>query len=83
MGEDQSGLVKGALVLHHLANAGHLDRGSPVRTKTLPDRFIDHTIPEMYGCAGLTAADIAATVKQADKPPVRPKIINLARQLHG
>ena len=32
----------GALVLHHLAATGLLDRGLKVRTMTLPDVFIDH-----------------------------------------
>jgi 1-deoxy-D-xylulose-5-phosphate synthase len=56
----------GALVLHHLANSGGLDRGRAVRTLTLPDRFIDQASPAaMYADAGLTAADIARTVRQA------------------
>jgi 1-deoxy-D-xylulose-5-phosphate synthase len=56
----------GALVLHHLANSGGLDRGRAVRTLTLPDRFIDQASPAaMYADAGLTAADIARTIRQA------------------
>jgi 1-deoxy-D-xylulose-5-phosphate synthase len=56
----------GALVLHHLANSGALDRGLAVRTVTLPDRFIDHGSPaEMYAEAGMTANDIAATALRA------------------
>ncbi|MFN6977758.1 MAG: transketolase C-terminal domain-containing protein, partial [Gemmobacter sp.] len=56
----------GALVLHHLANSGGLDRGLRVRTMTLPDRFIDQAEPAvMYAWAGLTAADIARTVSAA------------------
>ncbi|MFN6980106.1 MAG: transketolase C-terminal domain-containing protein, partial [Gemmobacter sp.] len=56
----------GALVLHHLANSGGLDRGLRVRTMTLPDRFIDQAEPDvMYAWAGLTAADIARTVSAA------------------
>jgi 1-deoxy-D-xylulose-5-phosphate synthase len=56
----------GALVLHHLANTGGLDRGLRVRTMTLPDRFIDQAEPAvMYRWAGLTAEDIARTVAAA------------------
>jgi len=56
----------GAQVLHHLANAGLLDRGIAVRTVTLPDRFIDQAGPAaMYADAGMTAADIAATALDA------------------
>ena len=52
----------GAHVLHHLANAGALDRGLKVRTMTLPDRFIDQASPaDMYADAQLTANDIVAT----------------------
>ncbi len=53
----------GAMVLHHMANAGLLDGGVKVRTMTLPDRFIEQASPAaMYADAGLTAADIQATV---------------------
>ena len=56
----------GALVLHHLANSGGLERGRAIRTLTLPDRFIDQGSPaQMYEWAGLTAKDIARTVRQA------------------
>jgi len=56
----------GAMVLHHLANSGGLDRGLAVRTVTLPDRFIDHASPaQMYADAGMTAGDIAATALRA------------------
>ncbi|NGQ93228.1 1-deoxy-D-xylulose-5-phosphate synthase [Rhodobacter sp. HX-7-19] len=56
----------GALVLHHLANSGGLEKGRAIRTMTLPDRFIDQGSPaEMYAWAGLTAKDIAVRVKQA------------------
>ena len=56
----------GALVLHHLANSGGLEKGRAIRTMTLPDRFIDQGSPaQMYEWAGLTAKDIAATVRQA------------------
>jgi 1-deoxy-D-xylulose-5-phosphate synthase len=41
-----------------------LDGALKVRTMTLPDRFIDHASPEaMYAAAGLTADDIAATLR--------------------
>ena len=53
----------GAMVLHHMANAGLLDGGVKVRTMTLPDRFIEQASPAaMYADAGLTAADIQGTV---------------------
>ena len=56
----------GALVLHHLANRGALDRGLRIRTMTLPDKFIDQASPaDMYADAGLTAADIARTSIEA------------------
>lgn len=56
----------GAMVLHHMAGTGLLDRGPAVRTMTLPDRFIDHGTPaEMYAEAGLTAQDIADTALRA------------------
>jgi 1-deoxy-D-xylulose-5-phosphate synthase len=56
----------GAMVLHHLANEGWLDKSLAVRTVTLPDRFIDQASPDaMYADAGMTAGDIAATALQA------------------
>jgi 1-deoxy-D-xylulose-5-phosphate synthase len=56
----------GAMVLHHLANSGGLDRGLAVRTMTLPDRFIEQASPAaMYRDAGLTASDIARVALQA------------------
>jgi len=56
----------GAMVLHHLANAGWLDKSLAVRTVTLPDRFIDQAAPDaMYADAGMTAVDIAAMALQA------------------
>ena len=56
----------GALVLHHLANSGGLEKGRAIRTMTLPDRFIDQGSPaQMYDWAGLSAKDIAATVRRA------------------
>ncbi|NBE09038.1 1-deoxy-D-xylulose-5-phosphate synthase [Rhodobacter sp. CCP-1] len=56
----------GALVLHHLAKTGGLEKGRAIRTMTLPDRFIDQASPaQMYAWAGLTAKDIAATIRAA------------------
>jgi 1-deoxy-D-xylulose-5-phosphate synthase len=56
----------GALVLHHLANSGGLEKGRAIRTMTLPDRFIDQASPaQMYQWAGLSATDIVATVRAA------------------
>ena len=56
----------GALVLHHLANSGGLEKGRAIRTMTLPDRFIDQGSPaQMYEWAALSAKDIAATVRRA------------------
>ncbi len=56
----------GAFVLHHLADAGLLDRGLKVRTMVLPDVFIDQDKPEkMYADAGLDAAAIVAKVLAA------------------
>ena len=53
----------GSHVLHHLAVAGHLDRGLKVRPMVMPDTFIDHDKPErMYDRAGLNAAAIVRTV---------------------
>ena len=51
----------GAMVLHWLANAGHLDAGLAIRTLTLPDRFVDQATPaQMYADAGLAEKDIVA-----------------------
>jgi 1-deoxy-D-xylulose-5-phosphate synthase len=73
----------GAQVLHYLAGSGGLDRGRLIRTLTLPDKFIDQASPaEMYAEAGLTAADIAQTMRglgtklgQKPVPLARPKLI--------
>jgi 1-deoxy-D-xylulose-5-phosphate synthase len=73
----------GAQVLHYLAGSGGLDRGRLIRTLTLPDTFIDQASPaQMYAEAGLTAADIAATLRglaaklaQKPVPLARPKVI--------
>jgi 1-deoxy-D-xylulose-5-phosphate synthase len=49
-------------VLHHLAQAGLLDRGLKVRPLVLPDCFIEHDTPaRQYEAAGLTARHIADT----------------------
>jgi 1-deoxy-D-xylulose-5-phosphate synthase len=56
----------GSWVLNSLANGGLLDRGLKVRQMALPDRFIEHDSPEeQRRRAGLTAADIVATVASA------------------
>ncbi len=56
----------GSVVMHALARAGAFDRGLAIRAMCLPDRFIDQASPaEMYADAGMTAADIAATVRGA------------------
>ncbi len=56
----------GAAVMQHLAWAGLLDRGLRFRPMTLPDRFLEHDSPaKQWVDAGLTAKDIAATVKLA------------------
>jgi 1-deoxy-D-xylulose-5-phosphate synthase len=70
----------GAHVLHHLANSGQMEGGLAVRTLHLPDRFIDQASPAaMYAEAGLTAADIARTVRaamQKDRRAVpRPRLV--------
>ncbi|WP_431282144.1 1-deoxy-D-xylulose-5-phosphate synthase [Humitalea sp. 24SJ18S-53] len=56
----------GALVLHHLASRGLLDRGLKIRTLTLPDRLIDHDTPRrQYDEAGLNAPQIVAATLAA------------------
>ena len=56
----------GAAVMHHLAWAGLLDGHLRFRPMTLPDRFLEHDSPaKQWIDAGLTAKDIAATVKLA------------------
>lgn len=53
----------GSQVLQFLSQAGLLDRGLRVRTKVLPDVFIDHGKPDaMYEAAGLNASGIVQTV---------------------
>ena len=59
----------GAMVLHHLAATGQLDRGLKIRTMTLPDVYIDQASPsEMYTAAGLTAQDIECTALNLVRP---------------
>ncbi|MES2915649.1 MAG: 1-deoxy-D-xylulose-5-phosphate synthase [Pseudomonadota bacterium] len=68
----------GALVLHHLAASGALDRRGAVRTMTLPDRFIDQASPtQMYAWAGLGAGDIAAMVRTTILPAKSMGVVNL------
>ena len=61
----------GALVLHHLAASGVLDRGCKVRTMTLPDRFIDQaSAAQMYDWAGLSRGhirDLAASLVRSGR----------------
>jgi 1-deoxy-D-xylulose-5-phosphate synthase len=53
----------GSYVLQFLSEQGLLDRGLRVRTKVLPDTFIDHGKPEvLYEAAGLNASGIVQTV---------------------
>jgi 1-deoxy-D-xylulose-5-phosphate synthase len=53
----------GSHVLQFLAEQGLLDRGLRVRSKILPDVFIDHGKPEqLYEDAGLNASGIVQTV---------------------
>jgi 1-deoxy-D-xylulose-5-phosphate synthase len=53
-------------VLHHLAWAGLLDGKLRVRPMVLPDRFLEHdSQAKQWIDAGMTAKDIAATVKLA------------------
>ncbi len=56
----------GAWVLNYLAGSGLLDNGLKVRQLCLPDTFIEHdSQEEQRRRAGLTAADIVATVVAA------------------
>jgi 1-deoxy-D-xylulose-5-phosphate synthase len=56
----------GSFVLQYLSEEGLLDRGLRVRSKVLPDVFIDHGKPEvMYEAAGLNASGIIETVFHA------------------
>ncbi len=68
----------GALVLHHLAATGQLEKGRAIRTLTLPDQFIDQASPaQMYDWAGLSAEDIAKAAEAATRPMMTAKIVNL------
>ncbi|MFM7444716.1 MAG: transketolase C-terminal domain-containing protein, partial [Tabrizicola sp.] len=68
----------GALVLHHLAATGALDRRGAIRTMTLPDCFIDQASPaQMYAWAGLGVEDIAQTVRQVVRPALSGGVVNL------
>jgi 1-deoxy-D-xylulose-5-phosphate synthase len=62
----------GSHVMHYLAENGLLDGSLKVRAKVMPDVFVDQDKPEvMYQKAGLTAAGIVETVRDAlqmDKP---------------
>jgi len=56
----------GSHVLQFLSDEGLLERGLRVRSKVLPDVFIDHGKPEaMYEAAGLDASGIVDTVFKA------------------
>jgi 1-deoxy-D-xylulose-5-phosphate synthase len=56
----------GAMVLHHLAQAGALDHGLKIRTMVLPDLFLDHDAPQaQYETAKLNAPSIVATAMAA------------------
>jgi len=56
----------GSHVLHYLAESGLLDRGLKVRSKVMPDVFVDQDKPEvMYQRAGLSAQGIVETVCDA------------------
>ncbi|WP_444452488.1 1-deoxy-D-xylulose-5-phosphate synthase [Rhodobacter capsulatus] len=69
----------GAMVLHHLARTGQLEKGRAIRTMTLPDRYIDHGSPEeMYAWAGLTANDIRDTAMAAARPSKSVRIVHSA-----
>ena len=56
----------GSFVLHYLSDEGLLDHGLKVRSKVLPDVFIDQGKPDvMYERAGLAANGIVETVFKA------------------
>ncbi|MFP4404731.1 1-deoxy-D-xylulose-5-phosphate synthase [Rhodosalinus sp.] len=55
----------GAFVMHALARLGAFDRGLALRNICLPDRYIDQASPaEMYAAAGMSAEDIAVTLRE-------------------
>ncbi|RBI70854.1 1-deoxy-D-xylulose-5-phosphate synthase [Roseovarius sp. TE539] len=69
----------GSIVMHELARRGAFDTGLILRNVCLPDRFIEQATPEeMYEDAGMTAADIAARVRDALEPQSR-RVVPLRR----
>jgi 1-deoxy-D-xylulose-5-phosphate synthase len=59
----------GSIVMHELAARGAFDRGLAIRNICLPDRYIDQASPaQMYADAGMTAGDIAETIRQVAVP---------------
>lgn len=69
----------GALVLHHLAASGLLERGRAIRTMTLPDRFIDQASPaQMYDWAGLSRIHIRDLATTLCRPARGARIVHLA-----
>jgi len=59
----------GAIVMQELARRGAFDRGLAIRNVCLPNRIIEQASPaEMYEDAGMTAADIAAAIRQVAVP---------------
>jgi 1-deoxy-D-xylulose-5-phosphate synthase len=69
----------GSIVLHELARQGAFDTGLVIRNICLPDRFIDQASPaEMYADAGMSATDIAATVRAALGKPANVVPLTLA-----
>ncbi len=70
----------GAFVLHHLAQAGALDRGLKIRTMTLPDRFQEHDAPaKQYEEAALSAKHIVAQALLALGVEAKPAAIRPVR----
>ncbi len=70
----------GAFVLHHLAQAGALDRGLKIRTMTLPDRFPEHDAPaKQYEEAALSAKHIVAQALLALGVEAKPAAIRPVR----
>ena len=68
----------GALVLHHLAQSGQLEKGRAIRTLTLPDRFIDQASPaQMYDWAGLTAEQISRTAAALVRARPKARIVQI------
>lgn len=56
----------GSHILHHLANAGALDRGLKIRSMALPDRFQEQDSQyKQYESAGLNERHIVATALEA------------------